>query len=326
MRKVILSATQAGDLPFDRRFDCLSDSFEADPAAILREHVLPRIEHSLGLLRRCDNRGRALALTNEDVCGLAYFLLADAALFDELAVLSAEAAEERYSKLAAERDMYVAACYFKRIGGKNYNVASVFGPNGQILGEYRKTHLPPNEMWQAEDGDCLNVIELDFCKAGALICYDMMFPEPASVLALSGAELILHPTAGYGWYDSIGEATLRTRANDNSVYILTAKNYVFNGAGKSGVIDRWGQTLADAGFYRDAVVSKEIDLDEPKTQPGWYYPSQMSGHADVRARYLEERRPELYGALTAPAKRLRVPDGLERAELREKVRKGECRW
>jgi len=176
------------------------------------------------------------------------------------------------------------------------------------------------------DGEDLNVIDLEFGKIGVLICYDMMFPEAASVLARSGAEIILHPTAGYGWYDSIGEATLRTRANDNSVYILTAKNHVFNGAGKSSLIDPWGQVLAEAGFYKDVIVSKEIDLDVPKTQPEWFYQSVMSGFEEIRQRTPYERRPDLYSCLSAPAKRLRTPDEAERVLLRDIVRRGKCRW
>jgi predicted amidohydrolase len=154
----------------------------------------------------------------------------------------------------------------------------------------------------------------------------MMFPEAAAVLARKGAEIILHPTAGYGWYDAIGEATLRTRANDNSLYILTAKNYAYNCAGKSSVIDPWGHVLADAGFRRNAVITREIDLDEGKTQPEWFYPSQMSGFSDVRERNRFERRPSLYGALVEPADRFRVPDEARRTVLRERIKKGECRW
>jgi len=324
MRKVTLAAAQAGDMGIDKRFDYLSKDFIADPELILKEHVLPRIAMQEKLLTQC--KGADLALTIEDICGLGHLLLADKPLFDELVVLSSKVTEERFSKLAISLGTHLAVCYYTRTDGINYNVTSIFGKKGEILGQYRKTHIPPNEMWHLADGEALNVIELDFGTVGILICYDMMFPEPTSVLAASGAEIILHPTAGYGWYDSIGEATLRTRANDNSVYILTAKNYVYNGAGKSSLIDPWGQVLVDAGFYQDAIISKTIDLDVPKTQPEWFYQTQMSGIAEIRKRYPKERRPELYSKLTEPAKRLAVPNESERAVLREKIKNGECHW
>jgi len=52
----------------------------------------------------------------------------------------------------------------------------------------------------------------------------------------------------------------------------------------------------------------------------------MSGIAEIRKRYPQERRPELYGKLLEPAQRLAVPNEEERAALREKVRRGECHW
>ena len=336
MRNVILHALQCGDLWLDSRFDSLSENFETDPALILKEHIMPRLELNTKMIKQCgtgsitQTTGAStpvnLVLTNEDICGLGWFLLTERAFFNELVVLSGQIVEERFSKQAKEQGIYIAACYYIREGADNYNVTSIFSPAGQICGQYRKTHIPPNEMWQLTDGDALNVIDLDFGKIGVLICYDMMFPEAASVLAVSGAEIILHPTAGYGWYDSIGEATLRTRANDNSVYMLTAKNHVYNGAGKSSIIDPWGQVLADAGFYKNVIVSKEIDLDIPKTQPEWFYQTQMSGIAEIKQRTPYERRPELYSCLPDPAKRLRIPDDAEKIILREKVQQGQCRW
>ena len=338
MRNVILHALQTGDLGIDPRFDSLSENFVDDPALILKDHVMPRLDMQIEMLKKCNTgniaastlglaqKPASLAMTTEDITGMGWFLLTDASLFNELVVQSYQIAEERISKLAKDQDMHIAACYVKRTDGKNYNVTSIFGPDGQICGEYRKSHIPPNEMWQIADGEYLNAIELDFGVVGTLICYDIMFPEAASVLAMSGAEIILHPTAGYGWYDSIGEATLRTRANDNSVYILTAKNFVYNSEGKSSLIDPWGQVLVDAGFYKNVIVSKEIDLDVPKTQPQWFYQSQMSGYDEVKKRIPHERRPDLYAALTEPATRLRIPDEDERVVLRDRVRDGKCRW
>jgi len=326
MRNVILHALQCGDPGVDPRFDNLAAGFEVDLALVIKDHIIPRLELNIDMIGKCVTCPATLILTNEDICGLGWFLLKEKVLFDELVVLSSQIVEERLSGLAKKRGVYIAACYYKREGGNNYNVTSIFSPAGQIVGEYRKTHIPPNEMWQLTDGGSLNVIELEFGKIGVLICYDMMFPEAASVLAQAGAEIILHPTAGYGWYDSIGEATLRTRANDNSVYMVTAKNHVYNAAGKSSIIDPWGQVLADAGFYKNVIASKEIDLDIPKAQPDWFYQSQMSGFAEIRQRTPYERRPELYGSLSIPAERLKTPDDAERVILREKVKQGQCRW
>jgi predicted amidohydrolase len=223
--------------------------------------------------------------------------------------------------------IYAIGDFFSPDGGKIFNEAVVFGRRGEKRGSYRKTHVPPDELWHVAPGDELNVIELDFGVIGISICYDMMFPETVSVLSLKGAEAIFHPTGGYGWYDAIGDATLRTRANDCGVYIITAKNWVPSHAGNSGVIDHWGQTLVNAGFRPDAAVCAAIDLDESKSQPDWFVPVQMSGQPDVALRKLGERRPELYSLLSKKLHEAFSAPGEEtRQRIMEKIKRGECRW
>ncbi len=328
MRKIKVGALQPGYLPVPPEFDCMGDAYVADAQAITERYVKKQLDITLGLLERAGREGCGIVTTCEDACGTSYYCVdtTERNIYPQLLELSAPLAEEGFSNIARRHGMYVVGCYNKRVGGRNYNVASLFDRSGVIVWEYRKTHLPAYEGWQGTPGDRLDSFKTDFGKIGVCICYDMMFPECTQAVALSGAEVIFHPTAGYGWYDSIGEATLRTRANDNSVYLVTAKNYVFNAAGKSSVIDHWGQVLADAGFYRDVIVTKEIDLDMPKTQPEWHYPTQTSGIPNLRERNLRERRPELYGAL---AQRQREPAPLDlEAQLRviENIRNGKCRW
>ena len=330
MRKIKVGAIQPRGAPYDPRYNCLAPGYTGDVEAILRDCVTPNLNVSLQLVAQAGEAGCGIVTTSEDVCGLSRFLVdtTETNAFPALAARSARMADEAFASLAARYGMYVIACYFRQEDdGAVYNVATVFGRKGERVGAYRKTHLPPDELWQVRAGDALEVLALDFGTIGISICYDIMFPEPTAVLAMRGAEIIFHPTGGYGWYDAIGEATLRTRANDNSVHIVTAKNYVFNGAGRSGVIDFWGQTLADAGFYENALVCHTLDLDVPKTQPPWFFQTQMSGEARVAPRKLRERRPELYGALTAPcAAPQRAPDAARQAALRELIRRGECRW
>lgn len=329
MRKIRVGAIQPDYLFPPPVYDCMSGSYRNDAAEIVEQHIKKQLQITFGLLEQAGREECGIVTTCEDMCGTSLYCsdTSSSNIFPELLELSAPLAEEGLSRLARKHSMAIVGCYNKRISGLNYNVATIFDKNGDIAGEYRKTHLPSNEKWQLSEGDSLGVFDLGFAKIGVCICYDMMFPEAAEAEALQGAEIIFHPTAGYGWYDSIGEATLRTRANDNSVYIVTAKNHVHNAAGKSSVIDFWGQVLADAGFYGNVVVSKEIDLDRKKTQPDWFNPVQMTGIADVRERYLLERRPELYGKLLADSnQRLTVPDRNTQDIIIGKIKSGDCRW
>lgn len=327
MKNVKLGAIQPATLSVPARYNCLSDCYEPDADAILRNNLLPQLEVSLQLLEEAGERGLDAVTTSEDLCAVSHYIVdtSPTNLFPTLVKKSSPLIEERISAIAAKHEMYIVACYMKAQGDKIYNTASVFDRRGRIVGEYRKTHLPPDELWQVTPGDVIDVFDLDFGTVGIEICYDMMFPAMSEVLSLKGAQVVFHPTAGYGWYDGIGEATLRTRANDNSFYLVTAKNYHYNGAGHSGIIDHWGLVLADAGFYPNRVVSTEVNLAEAKTQPAWHYQSGMSGEMCVRERKLGERRPDLYGiCLTGGGQN--PPTLEEQARIREKIKKGIFHW
>jgi len=169
---------------------------------------------------------------------------------------------------------------------------------------------------------------MDFGRIGVMICYDIMFPAMTETLSLLGAEIVFHPTFGYGWNDFIGEATLRTRASDGSFYLVTAKNYGHNIAGKSSVIDYWGTVLADAGYEQDALVWAEIDLDKKKQQPNWHVQSVISGQVNMRLRHEGERRPELYGIICKEAshKYNIIAQGKEQDDYRSNLKEGIWHW
>ncbi|MCL2722718.1 MAG: carbon-nitrogen hydrolase family protein, partial [Treponema sp.] len=247
-------------------------------------------------------------------------------IFPELVELSQPIVEKEYSSIAKKYSMYIIGCYLVKHDNLIYNAASIFDRNGKIIGEYRKTHLPANETWQISPGESIDVFELDFGKIGICICYDMMFPETVQILALKGAQIIFHPTFGYGWNDFIGEAALKVRANDNGVYIVTSKNYKYNAAGKSSIIDYWGNVLIDAGFEKDVIVTKEIDLDIIKEQPSWYFNSYMTDITNVTDRMRKERRPEIYSMICEQNEKLIVSDLEKKKIIIEAIKKGECRW
>jgi len=330
MRKVRIGAIQLCEWPMEQRCNPFADDYAASVPYIMEHHVKKQVDLTLARLDEAGANRLDIVTTGEDM-GVMGAYIADVSennIFPELAEAAAAYAEEQVAAKAREYGMYVVACYYKRYPDAVYNVASLFDRTGQIVWEYRKTHLPPNEMWQMKAGNALTVFDTDFGRIGVLICYDMMFPEAAHVLALQGVEIVFHPTAGYGWYDAIGEATLRTRANDGSMYIVTAKNHIHNSAGHSSVIDHWGLVLADAGFYPNRLVWAEIDLDITKTQPDWYIPTAMSGEPAIAKRTLIERRPDLYGLLPDEtlAPMLTAPPLPRQLELRDMLKNNTIHW
>jgi len=132
---------------------------------------------------------------------------------------------------------------------------------GNLAGKYRKVHLPREEWKQGvRPGDQYPVFETDFGKVAVQICYDWFFPEPESIFALKGAEIIFAPTWGNTLPDADGcvngETTFRVRARDNGVYMVPC---VYDG--NSMVIDPMGRILATSNG-KTGLFWAEIDLNK----------------------------------------------------------------
>ncbi len=81
------------------------------------------------------------------------------------------------------------------------NTSIAFGPDGEVLGVYRKIHMFDvevegnvyRESEAQEAGDEPVVAQADW-PIGLTVCYDIRFPELYRILALEGAELVTVPS------------------------------------------------------------------------------------------------------------------------------------
>lgn len=109
-----------------------------------------------------------------------------------------------YSEAARDNQVtLVASAFERRAPGLYHNTAVVFGPDGEILGKYRKMHIPDDpgfyEKFYFTPGDMGFVpIDTPVGRLGVLVCWDQWFPEAARLMALQGAEMLIYPTA-IGW-------------------------------------------------------------------------------------------------------------------------------
>ena len=93
----------------------------------------------------------------------------------------------------------VSSLFEKRTGGLYHNTAVVFGPNGKILGTYRKMHIPDdpgfNEKFYFTPGDTgFQPIDTPVGRLGILVCWDQWYPEAARLMALRGAQILIYPS------------------------------------------------------------------------------------------------------------------------------------
>ena len=288
------------------------------------------LDATIRLLERAGSEGCDIVTTSEDVCVNTYYATDVDAVdkFKALVETTEPLIVESFGKIAKKYSMYIIGAYIAKRSGVYYNLASVFDRNGNITGEYRKTHLPANETWLITPGNEINVFKLDFGTIGISICYDMMFPESVRTLALKRAEIIFHPTFGYGWYEEIGEMALRVRANDYGVYIVTSVPCSGQRRpGRSSIIDHWGYVLDDALYKTNTIVTAEIDLDAQKTQGDWYINGVITGYIDVSERMKAERRPELYDAVCDTSiERVKVRNPEEQQKISQWLKEEKVRW
>src|ERR687887_1492982 len=152
------------------------------------------------------------------------------------------------------------------------NTSAAFGPDGEVLGVYRKIHLFDVEVGgyvyresEAEEpGDEPVVVRGEGWPIGLTVCYDVRFPELYRILALEGAELVsvpaafTVPTGRDHW-----QVLIRARAIENQCYVAAPGQVGETRPGKpsygrSLIVDPWGIVLAQAPD-EETVISAELD-------------------------------------------------------------------
>ena len=178
----------------------------------------------------------------------------------------------------------VSSLFEKRTGGLYHNTAVVFGPNGKILGTYRKMHIPDdpgfNEKFYFTPGDTgFQPIETPVGRLGILVCWDQWYPEAARLMALRGAQILIYPTA-IGWARGEKKDVCQTQRNAwqtiqrshaiaNGLFVLS-----INRTGRENNLDFWGTSfvsnpmghvVAEASTHRAEIVRASLQLSETTT-------------------------------------------------------------
>lgn len=110
------------------------------------------------------------------------------------------AAINHFKALAKELDIVLPISFYEKSGNTFFNSVTVIDADGEILGTYRKTHIPDGipyaEKFYFTPGNTgFKVWDTKYAKIGVGICWDQWFPECARSMALMGAELLFYPTA-----------------------------------------------------------------------------------------------------------------------------------
>jgi len=209
---------------------------------------------------------------------------------------------DRMGALAHELGIVLIAPVFERApDGRYFNCAAVLGPDGAMIGKYRKSSIPfmdaaqspeprGNEKYYFSPGDLgFPVFDTPFARIGILICYDRHFPEAARVLGLGGAEILFVPTATTRMTRYLWDVELRAHAIANVYYVCGVNKVgVDRGGsardhhGNSLIVSPRGEILAEASATQDDIALADVDLGAlPALRALWGY--------------YRDRRPDKYG-------------------------------
>lgn len=246
-------------------------------------------------IRRVASEGAELVVLQELHNGLYFCQREDVDTFDEAESIPGESTRE-FGELARELGIVLVLSLFeRRAAGLYHNTSVVLEHDGSIAGMYRKMHIPDDpayyEKFYFTPGDLgFEPIETSVGRLGVLVCWDQWYPEAARLMALSGAELLIYPTA-IGWEssDASGEQTRQSDAwqlvqrghavaNGLPVVTVNRVGHEADPSGQTGGITFWGRSFV-AGpqgellvelDQREATCVVEIDLARSERVRRWW--------------------------------------------------------
>lgn len=193
-----------------------------------------------------------------------------------------------FMKVARELSVVLPVSFYERDGNRLFNSVAVIDTDGEVLGVYRKTHIPDDHFYQEKfyfvPGDTgFKTWKTRFGCIGVGICWDQWFPEAARSLALNGAELLFYPTAIGSEpilnTDSMPhwQRTMQGHAAANLMPVIAAnrigleevtptpenggQSSSLNFYGSSFITDETGALLSVAPRDAAAVLTQSFDLD-----------------------------------------------------------------
>ena len=206
--------------------------------------------------------------------------------------------------LAKKLGVAIPTSFFERDGHHYYNTLAMIGPDGEVMGTYRKSHIPDGPGYEEKfyfrpGNDGFKVWDVFSARIGIGICWDQWYPETARVLALKGAQVLFYPTAiGSEPKDAEMDTSRMWRramvghAVSNCMPVVAANRIGHEGCesdgtsfyGHSFICDEWGDMVAEYGAQESGVLVTELDLETARQhRASWGF--------------FRDRRPQLYGRI-----------------------------
>jgi len=281
----------------------------------MTDDVDRNLAHAESFVRDAAGRGAGLVLLPELFENLYWCQVQREGYFTGAHPVDGHPFLPRFRQLARELGVVLPISFFERAGPAYYNSLAMIDRTGDILGVYRKSHIPDGPGYQEKyyfnPGDTgFRAFTTAAGTLGAAICWDQWYPETARAMALLGAEILLYPTAIGSEPEEAGAidtSTLWRRAMighavSNSCYLAAANRvgteridgHEQTYYGTSFIADYQGEVLAEAGRMEEAIVTATLDLEAARR-----FRAGMG--------FFRDRRPELYAPLLTLDGKTRKP-------------------
>jgi apolipoprotein N-acyltransferase len=140
----------------------------------------------------------------------------------------------RLGKLSDELNIYLVAALTELDGEEIYNSAALIGPDGMLVGKYRKKFLWVDELDKYTAGKAFPAFMTEFGKVGIMICSDRRQPEAIEELKKNGADFVLCPAGG--GYGKANDMMVGQRSKEGNIPIVFVHPVEFLVTGPSGKI------------------------------------------------------------------------------------------
>ena len=253
------------------------------------------------LVREAAAKGAKIILPPELFEGPYFCRVEDEGLFATARPTTEHPAVIAMQALAKELQVYIPTSFFEADGPHHYNSLAMIDDAGEIMGVYRKSHIPDGpgyeekfyfrpgntgfKVWDGPDSTTL----------GVGICWVQWYPETARAMMLMGADVLFYPTAigSEPHDDSLDTARLWRRAMVghavSNVVPVVAANRIGTEHGQtfygtSFIADERGDILAELDREEEGVIVATLDLARVKRHRAAFG-------------FFRDRRPDLYGRL-----------------------------
>ena len=208
---------------------------------------------------------------------------------------------EIFSNFCKKNNMVMPISFFEKKQNNFFNSLVVINADGKLSDLYRKSHIPEgpgyNEKFYFKPGDTgFKVFNTKFGNLGCGICWDQWFPECARSMPLSGADILLYPTAiGSEPQDPLLDSkdhwqnVMKGHAAANQIPVIASNRIGTENEGSisvtfygsSFITNHLGNIEIEMGKKDEGFVSKNFDFSEiTKYRQSW-------GN-------FRDRRPDLY--------------------------------